>query len=209
VRQLRDAVRGAGVPYAPRQRPSKATVSAWSGPPGGTNLTVERREVRAAPRLPIFDLGGGMVSVMDQRAAPSSVEARRAADAAARFLAEDPRVILVYVFGSGAQPGAHRARDVDIGILADPPFTIGELMRRRADLVAATGVSVDLVSLNEAPISLAHEVVDGGVCLFARTPDAETEFVTRSRRRYWDFKPYRETQWRLTGERAAQRRRGP
>jgi predicted nucleotidyltransferase len=149
------------------------------------------------------------VAAVDQPASQSTADARRAADQVARLLAADPRVILVYLFGSGAQPGGHRARDVDIGVLADPPFTLDDLMRRRAQLVAATSVSVDLVSLNEAPVSLAHEVVDGGVCLFARRPDAETEFVTRSRARYWDFKPYRETQWRLAGERAARRRRGP
>ena len=55
----------------------------------------------------------------------------------------------------------------------------------------------------------AHEVVEAGVRLFARDPDVETEFVTRTRARWWDFKPYREAQWRLAGERLAERLRGP
>ncbi len=100
-------------------------------------------------------------------------------------------------------------RDVDVAVLTDPPLSLDALVRRRADLVAATGAAIDLVSLNEAPIVLAHEIVDGGRCLYARTPDAETEFVTRTRARYWDFKPYRDEQWRLAGERLAERRGGP
>jgi hypothetical protein len=68
---------------------------------------------------------------------------------------------------------------------------------------------IDLVSLNDASIVLAWEVVDRGVCLFARDHDVETDFVTRAHARYWDFKPFREAQWRLAGERAAARSSGP
>jgi predicted nucleotidyltransferase len=131
-----------------------------------------------------------------------------AAEHAARLLANDHRVLLVYMFGSGTHGGLDVVGDVDIAVLTAPALTIEELMRQRADLVAATGAPIDLVSLNNAPTVLAHEVVEGGVCLFARTPDVETEFVTGARARYWDFKPYRDEQWRLAGERAAERRRG-
>jgi uncharacterized protein len=133
-------------------------------------------------------------------------EARRAAEEVTRRLSGDPRVILVYLYGSTVRAGARRVRDVDIGILADPPFSLDELMRRRAELVAATGAPLDLVSLNEAPPALAREVVDSGQCLFARSADAEIGFVVRSRARYWDFLPYRQLQWRLAGERAGRRR---
>ncbi len=53
-----------------------------------------------------------------------------------------------------------------------------------------------------------HEVVESGRCVYARHADGETEFVTRARARYWDFKPFLEEQWRLTGERLEERRRG-
>jgi predicted nucleotidyltransferase len=139
---------------------------------------------------------------------PAAV-ARQAAEQAAGLLARDPRVLLVYAFGSAVH-GAGPVRDVDLAVLAAPPLTLDELLRARADLVAATGgTPIDLVSLSQVSIVLAHEVIDGGICLFARTPDVETEFVTRTRARYWDFKPYRDEQWRLAGERAAERRRGP
>src|SRR5262245_11395029 len=87
--------------------------------------------------------------------------ARRAAD----LLASDPRVKLVYLFGSAANRQHPTPRDIDLAIWTDPPFSLDELTRRRADLVLARGGPIDLLSLNEAPIVLAHEVVEGGRCL--------------------------------------------
>lgn len=138
----------------------------------------------------------------------SPAEARRIATQAADLLAQDGRVLLVYQFGSSADPNRRTARDVDLAVLTERPLSLDELARLRADIVAGSGVPVDLVSLNDAPIVLAHEVTETGQCLYARTPDVETEFVTRTRSRYWDFKPYREEQWRLAGERLAERRLG-
>lgn len=106
------------------------------------------------------------------------MEALACAERAAATLARDARIQLVYVLGSAVAPARPHARDID------------------------------LVSLNDASIVLAHEVADSGRCLFARTPEIEVEFVTRARARYWDFKPYRDEQWRLAGERLAERQRG-
>jgi len=41
-------------------------------------------------------------------------DVREPAARAARFLAADPRVLLVYLFGSAAQPGRETMRDVDL-----------------------------------------------------------------------------------------------
>jgi len=98
---------------------------------------------------------------------------------------------------------------VDLGVLAGPPLSLDDLTRRQADLRQATGSPIELISLDGAPVILVHEVVESGACLFARDPDVETEFVTRARARWWDFKPYREAQWRLAGERLAERSPGP
>jgi hypothetical protein len=69
----------------------------------------------------------------------------------------------------------------------------------RADLVAITGCEIDLLSLNTASVVLGWEVADSGRCLYVCNEDEETEFVTRARSRYWDFKPFLEEQWCLTG----------
>ena len=142
---------------------------------------------------------------MDPRRRRSAIGARESAERAARYLAGDPCVQLVYGFGSATQRERATVRDVDLAILTDPPLTLEDLTKRQADVISLTGVPIDLVSLNDASIVLAHEIVESGTCLYARTPDAETEFVTRARARYWDFRPYRDEQWRLAGERLAER----
>ncbi len=134
--------------------------------------------------------------------------ARRRAEQAARALAADGRVRLVFLFGSSAESGRHiPVRDVDLAVLTDPPLNLYELMDLRAEAVR-TGGEVDLISLNEASIVLAHEVTETGLCLYTSSPELETDFVLRTRMRYLDFKHYLDEQWRLTGERLDERRRG-
>ena len=147
---------------------------------------------------------------MAERCASIPAEkARDAAERAAAILGRRPDVGLVYVYGSTADVGQRMVRDVDLAVLTDRPLTVDEIVRLRADLVQTLEVDVDLVSLNEATIVLAHEVIEAGRCLYARSDDLETDFVIRARSRYWDFAPFRAEQWRLLGERLEERRRGP
>lgn len=135
--------------------------------------------------------------------------ARERAERAARFLAADPRVKLVFFFGSAADPDRKiPVRDVDLAILTDPPLGLWELLRLRERTALAAGGDIDLVSLNEAGVVLAHEVVDAGRCLYADPPELATDFVCRTRMRYFDFKPLLDKQWRISGERLEERLRG-
>jgi predicted nucleotidyltransferase len=136
-----------------------------------------------------------------------STEARRRADEWARLLAADPRIRLVFLFGSAADPGQTAVRDIDLAILTEPELSLDELLRLRADLVLRMGEGLDLVSLNRDAILLHHEVAVTGCCLYAADPDLETEWVTRAQMRYLDWKPFLETQWRLAGERLEERLR--
>ena len=141
------------------------------------------------------------------------ISSREAAEDTARraaaLLAHDPRVRLVFLFGSSADPGRKTVRDVDLAILCEPSLSLDDLTKLRADVIGASRALIDLVSLNQASVVLAKEVADTGRCLFASSPEVETEFVTRARARFWDFKPFLEEQWRLSGERLEERRRGP
>jgi predicted nucleotidyltransferase len=135
--------------------------------------------------------------------------ARQRAERAARFLAADPRVKLVYLFGSAADPERKiPVRDVDLAVLIDPPLEFWDFLRLRADVVEAAGGGIDLVPLHEAGVVLAHEVAETGRCLYANPPELDKEFVCRAVMRYLDFKPYLREQWRLTGERLEERLRG-
>jgi predicted nucleotidyltransferase len=158
-------------------------------------------ERRAGREGPGYDL-----RPIAERARIPVEQALEAARRSAAALAQDPRVQLVYVYGSTAA-GHATVRDVDLAVLSDRPLSLDDLVRLRADLVAAAAADIDLVSLNDASIALAHEVVESGRCLYARSPDVETDFVTRTRARYWDFEPFRAEQWRLLGERLEERRR--
>lgn len=143
-----------------------------------------------------------------ERRSISRAAAVAAAETAAGMLARDPRVRLIYLFGSAADPTARTVRDVDLGVLFEPSPPPDELLRLRADLVSAAGAELDLVSHHSAPVVLAHEVVETGPCLYANPPEAETDFVVRARARYWDWKPFLDEQWRILGERLEERR-GP
>lgn len=135
--------------------------------------------------------------------------ARERAERAARFLAADPRVKLVFFFGSAADPDwTLPVGDVDLAILTEPALDLLDLLRLREDLVLAVGGHIDLVPLNDAEVVLAHEVADTGRCLYADPPELETDFVCRAKKRYIDFKPHLDEQWRLSGERLKERLRG-
>ncbi len=138
----------------------------------------------------------------------SAQEARECARRAAEMLARDLRVKLVYLFGSSADPNRREVRDLDLALLTKPPLSLEELLELRADLARHIGVDLDLVPLDAASIVLASEVAETGVCLFARDPDVETDFVVRVRARYPDFEPLPREQWRLAGERSKERESG-
>lgn len=173
---------------------------------GATNsLPDARRADRACRRSDGLCYSRGAMET-----APLTGDAARAAAArAARRLAAEPSVRLVYLFGSAADPRRATVRDVDLAVLCRPRLDLEALLRLRADAVAAAGAPVDLVSLNDAGVVLAWEVAETGRCLFARDDDDEVGFVTRARARYWDFRPFLEAQWQLAGERLAERVRGP
>lgn len=131
-----------------------------------------------------------------------------AAERAALRIARDRRVRLVYLFGSAVDPTRAAVHDVDLAVLTEPALSLEELWRIRADAAETAQTPLDLVLLNDASVVLAWEVATSGQCLYACDADVEVEFVTRAQARYWDFKPFLEEQWRLTGERLEERRRG-
>jgi len=134
--------------------------------------------------------------------------ARDLAARAVDVLTRDSRVRLVYLFGSAVDSASPVARDVDLAVWTEPRLTVEDLVQLRAQLVDVVHTRIDLISLNDAPIVLAKEVADHGLCLYAASDDVETEFVVRARARFWDFAPFLKTQWKLAGLRIEERLRG-
>jgi predicted nucleotidyltransferase len=139
----------------------------------------------------------------------SPEEARARAERAARFLAQDPRVKLIFLFGSAADPDRKiPVGDVDLAVLMEPPPEFWDFLKLSDRAAEAAGGDIDLVPLHQAGVVLTYEVADTGVCLYANPPALETEFVCRALSRYFDFKYYLGEQWRIMGERLAETRHG-
>jgi predicted nucleotidyltransferase len=134
-------------------------------------------------------------------------EARNRAERAARALAADERVKLVFLFGSAADlDRTISVRDVDLAILTGRRLTLYELLDLKARAAREAGGEIDLVPLNDASVVLVREVAVTGRCLYSDPPELETEFVTRANMRYLDFKWYLDRQWEILGERLEARR---
>jgi predicted nucleotidyltransferase len=109
-----------------------------------------------------------------------------------RVLEGDPRIAYGLVFGSVARGHAHPGSDVDVAVGLSPgselgPQAVGRLI---SDLERASGRTVDLVLLHEAPPALAYRVFRDGAVLFARNRPALVERQVRAVLDYLDFRPF-------------------
>lgn len=112
--------------------------------------------------------------------------------AMAHALEADPRIAYGLVFGSVARGDAHAGSDVDVAVgLADgvqfDALAVGGLV---SDLERASGRTVDLVLLHEAPPALAYRVFRDGVVIFARDRTAVVDRRVRAVLDYLDFRPF-------------------
>ena len=110
----------------------------------------------------------------------------------ARVLDADPRIAYGLVFGSTARGQARAASDLDVAIGLAPrveldPLAIGRLV---SDLERASGRTVDLVLLDEAPPALAYRAFRDGVVVFVRDRSAMVERRVRAVLDYLDYRPF-------------------
>jgi predicted nucleotidyltransferase len=105
-------------------------------------------------------------------------------------LADEPRVAFAFVFGSFAadQP----FHDIDVGVFLEPdkgtdrgPDVVDRLERRAT---AAAGYRVDLVVLNDRPVTFLFHVFRG-LLLTARDDEQVTRALERTMRDYFDIAP--------------------
>jgi hypothetical protein len=111
-----------------------------------------------------------------------------------RVLERDLRLAYALVFGSTARGSAHTGSDLDIALGLTPGVrldaaALGELI---STLEAATGRTIDLVLLDEAPPALAYRVFRDGQVLFERDHAALVERKVSAILEYLDYKPLEE-----------------
>lgn len=108
-------------------------------------------------------------------------------DALRQVLERAPGVVLAVLFGSGARDTARRASDLDVGVLFDEgpdsavPMTVA--------LERATGRSVDLIRLDQAPPLLRFEIARTGRVIVERRGHAWSDFRARAMVDWWDWAP--------------------
>lgn len=111
-----------------------------------------------------------------------------------RALEQETRLAYALVFGSRARGSAPAQSDLDVAVgLASgvrlEPHELGDLV---STLERATGRTIDLVLLDEAPPAVAYRVFRDGRVLLERDHSALVERKTRAILDYLDFRPLEE-----------------
>jgi predicted nucleotidyltransferase len=109
-----------------------------------------------------------------------------------QVLSSDSRIAYALLFGSRARGTPRPDSDLDLAVgLARrmEPLELGELVGK---LESATGRTVDLVLLDEAPPALAYRVFRDGEVVCDRDPAAFASRKARAILEYLDFKPIEE-----------------
>ena len=88
---------------------------------------------------------------------------------------------------------SRRESDIDVAVLLerDPPLTLdASAVALGGDIQVETGLPIDLVILNRAPVDLIHRVLRDGVLLVERDRNARVRFEVKARSEYFDLKPH-------------------
>ena len=115
-------------------------------------------------------------------------------EALASVLDRDLGIAYALVYGSTARGQAHDASDLDVavglaeGVVLDP-LAVGRLV---SDLERASGRTVHLVLLHEAPPALAYRVFRDGVVVSVRDRSALVRRRAQAILDYLDFRPFEE-----------------
>ena len=112
-------------------------------------------------------------------------------DALRRAVEAEPDVANALLFGSRARGSARPDSDVDVAVELIPGASrdVRALGGLTARLEAATGHSIGLVLLDEAPSPLAYRIFRDGVMLIERDHAALVVRKARAILDYLDFKP--------------------
>jgi len=96
-------------------------------------------------------------------------------------------VFTAYLFGSLARATASARSDIDLGVALGRPSSLDEVLDLYRRIYAATGLEVDLVVLDEAPLRLLHRVMLEGVNVYCDDEVQRVRFESRIRKVGGDF----------------------
>ena len=115
------------------------------------------------------------------------------------YFESEHTVDIAYLFGSRAAGEERRLSDVDIGLLLKTSIPRFSYLDRRLafmkDLARIVQTDeIDVIILNEAPITLAYHAIKQRSILYERSPEVRVRFETHVIDRYLDSAPLRAVQ---------------
>ncbi len=111
------------------------------------------------------------------------------------FLSKQDNVKLAYLFGSAASGKAGKLSDIDIAVMLDESLGKKEgfdlQLRLISDISSLLKTDkIDLVVINDAPLSLKFEIIKANHPLFVRDRAEKIDFEQRVMSRYLDRRYY-------------------
>lgn len=105
-------------------------------------------------------------------------------------LEADSRIVFAYLFGGLARGRVTPLSDADIAVFLCPESNFTEA---RLDLIgsiadALRSDAIDVVILNDAPVSLAGRIQECAKVLVDRDPPRRYAYESLTRRMFWDFR---------------------
>jgi predicted nucleotidyltransferase len=115
------------------------------------------------------------------------------------FLQKQDYVELTYLFGSVALQRAGKLSDVDLAVFLDESLDKKEKFRKKLRLIADLEDilkidRLDLVIMNDAPLSLNFEIIKANYPLFIRNKDLKVDLEQYIISRYLD-RQYYDKRW--------------
>ena len=120
--------------------------------------------------------------------------------------AQEPALVVAYLFGSQARGEAGPLSDVDVAVLTEDGLSAEETLALRLRLGEAIGGAlrierVDVVALQDASYLLQHRVLRDGQLLFCRDEAERQRYEQQALRNYLDFRSFEERYLRAVEDR--------
>ncbi|NQE54384.1 hypothetical protein C5S29_12400 [ANME-1 cluster archaeon GoMg3.2] len=112
-----------------------------------------------------------------------------------KFLSKQEHVKLAYLFGSVAEGNAGKLSDIDLAVFLDESLSKKERFNLQLKLMSElTGIlrtdRIDLVIMNDAPLTLNYEIIKANHPLFIRDDGQKIDFEHRILSCYLDRRYY-------------------
>ena len=112
-------------------------------------------------------------------------------------ISENPHVLALFIFGSGAKGALEPLSDLDFGLVLSFALSKKERFEEYLEVLGLFNQifrsdEIDLVVMNDAPARFSHRIFKDGKLLFCRDRGTLANFYEVVLSRYLDFKFYRE-----------------